>query len=342
MGSRLLCARIDEEGVMKNPFLRSAVAVAGGIIGFTLHGVAWSQPYPQRPIRLVVQGVASSAPDIITRPIAQRVSQSVGQPVIVDNRPGAAGMVAAQIAVSAAPDGYTLLVASSGTISIAPFLMKKQPYDPLTDLVAVTLIAVAPLIVSVHPSVPVASVKDLITLAKSRPNKVLIGTPGVGTVQHLTVEMFNHAAGVSLGHVPYKGGGAAVIDTVGGQIQLAITAIPAVLSHIHASRLRALGVSSAKRSSAVPSVPTIAESGLPGFEAVTWYAMYAPRNTPPKIIEKLYTETHKATEAPDVRSAAAQQGVDLEVKGPLALAEFQRIDMAKWQRTIRESNIVLE
>jgi tripartite-type tricarboxylate transporter receptor subunit TctC len=326
---------------MKNQF-RGSGALAGGLIGLALHGVTWSQTYPDRPIRLVVQGVASSAPDIITRPIAQRISQSVGQPVIVDNRPGAAGMVAAQIAVSAPPDGYTILVCASGTISIAPFLMKKQPYDPLVDLAPVTLVAIAPLIVTAHPSLPAASVKDLIALAKSSPKKILFGTPGVGSVQHLTMEMFNHATGVALGHVPYKSGASAVVDTVGGQIQLAVTSIPAVLPQIKASRLRALGITSAKRSSAVPSVPTIAESGLPGFEAATWYAMYAPRNTAAKIVDKLYAEMRKATEAPDVKSAATQEGVELEVKGPLALAEFQRLDMTKWQRIIRASNIVLE
>lgn len=326
---------------MKDSFVRW-VAMVGGLIGLALQGATWSQPYPYRPIRLIVQGVASSAPDIITRPIARRVSQSVGQSVIVDNRPGAGGVIAAQIAVSAPPDGYTFLVAAAGTISIAPFLMKKLPYDPLKDLAPVTLVAIAPLVVTAHPSVPAASVKDLIALAKSGTTKVLIGTPGVGTVQHLTVEMFNHAAGVSLGHVPYKGGGSAVIDTVGGQIQLAITSIPAVLLHIKASRLRALGITSARRSSAIPDVPTFAESGLPGFEATTWYAVYAPRNTPAKIVEKLYTEIREAAEAPDVKSAAAQEGVELDVKGPLPLAELQRIDMAKWQRIIRESNIVLE
>jgi tripartite-type tricarboxylate transporter receptor subunit TctC len=276
------------------------------------------------------------------RPIAQRVSQSLGQPVIVDNRPGGAGIVAAQIAVSAPPDGYTILVAASGTISIAPFLMKKRPYDPLEDLAPVTLIAVAPLIVTAHPALPITSVKDLIVLSKASPKKILYGTPGVGSIQHLTMEMFNHAAGVSLGHIPYKSGASAVIDTVGGQIQLAINAIPAVLPQIKASRLRALAVTSAKRSSAVPDVPTIAESGLPGFEAATWYGLYAPRNTPAKIIEQLYSEMRKATEAPDVKSVATQEGVVLEVDGPRALADFQRIEIAKWQRTIRDSKIVLE
>lgn len=326
---------------MKDPFVGS-VAVVAGIIGLALQGATWSQPYPNRPIRLIVQGVPSSAPDIITRPIARRVSQSVGQSVIVDNRPGAGGVIAAQIAVSALPDGYTFLVAASGTISIAPFLMKKRPYDPLEDLAPVTILTVAPLVVTAHPSVPAASVKDLIALAKSGSTRLQIGTPGVGTVQHLTVEMFNRAAGVSLGHVPYKGGGAAVIDTLGGQIPLVITSIPAVLPHVMASRLRALGITGAKRSPVIPDAATFAESGLPGFEAATWYAVYAPRNTPAKIIERIYTEIRQAAEAPDVKLTAAQQGVELQVTGALALTELQRTDMAKWQRVIRESNIAAE
>jgi tripartite-type tricarboxylate transporter receptor subunit TctC len=312
-----------------------------GMIGMLAHGLAWPQAYPDRPIRLVVQGSASSAPDIIMRPIAQRFSQAVAQPVIVDNRPGAAGVVAAQIVVSAPPDGYTILVAASGSISIAPYLMKKPPYDPRQDLAPVTLIAVAPLIMTAHPSFPAGSVKELIALARNR-TTILLGTPGVGSIQHLTLEMFNRASGVALTHVPYKSGASAVIDALGGQIQLALTAIPAVLPQIKAARLRALAVTSARRSSALPTVPTIAESALPGFDAATWYGMYAPRNTAVRIVEKLHAEMRKASETADVKSAAAEEGVELEVKGPRALAEFQQIDMGKWRKIIRESKIVLE
>jgi tripartite-type tricarboxylate transporter receptor subunit TctC len=250
--------------------------------------------------------------------------------------------VAAQIAASAPPDGYTVLVAASGTVAIAPLLMKNLPFDPLTDLTPVTMIAVAPLIVTAHPSVRAATIRDLIALAKSSPKKIMFGTPGIGSVQHLTMELFNRAAGVSLVHVPYKSGASAVIDTVGGQIQLAVTSIPAVLPHIRASRLQALGITSEKRSAVVPAVPTFDESGLPGFKAATWYAMYAPKKTSARIVDRLYIEVRKAAELPDVKSTAAQEGVDLQPAGPAALAQFQQVDMAKWQRVIGASHIVLE
>ena len=307
----------------------------------TLSETAWSQPYPVKPIRLIVQGAASSAPDVIVRPVAQRVSQAVGQPVVVENRPGGGGAVAAQIAVNAPSDGYTFLLAASGTISIVPFLMKKPPFA-VKDLAPVTLLAIAPLILTAHPSIRATSPAELIALAKSRPNQLLIGTPGVGTIQHLTVEMLNRAAGISLAHVPFKSGAAAVIGALGAQVQLALTAIPAVLAHIESSRLRAIAVTSAKRSPALPSVPTFNESGVAGFAAATWYGVYAPRKTAANAIDKMYGEMRKATDSPDVREAATREGVELEVTGPRALAEFQRIDMARWQKIIRELNIVLD
>ena len=326
---------------MNKAYWQSAALVAG-LLGSILNGVAWSQTYPDRPIRLVVQGLAASTPDIIMRPIARFLSQSLGQPVIVDNRPGAGGMVAAQTVMNSPADGYTILVASSGTMSIAPFLMKKQPYDPLGDFVPVTLVAIAPLIVTANPTLPASSMKELIALAKSDSRGIRYGTPGVGTVQHLTMEMLSQAAAVSLSHIPYKGGAAVVTDAMGGHVQLAITAIPAVLPQLKSTHLKALGVTSARRSPVLPEVPTIAESGLVGFEAATWYAMYAPRNTPAAIIDRLVTEMRKAADASEVKAVAAQEGVDLEVGGARTLEALQRADTAKWRRIIRESKIVLE
>ncbi len=308
-------------------------------------GTSWAQAYPARPVRLVLQTAAASTPDVIMRPIAKRFSESAGQQMIVDNRPGAAGVVAAQVVMNAAADGYTILLASSGAMSIAPFVAKKQPYDPFQDFSPVTLIAVAPLIVTAHPSLPVKSAKDLIALAKAQPRQILYASPGTATVQHLTIEMFGRAAGISMVHVPYKSGAPAVIDTVSGQVQLVITAVPAVLQQIKATRLRALAVTSVKRTAAVPDVPSIAESGVPGFESLTWYGIYAPKNTPTEIVQKLYGELRKATDDPGVKSAAVREGVDLEVNGARPLADFHRVDAAKWQKVIRElrdSNVVLE
>jgi tripartite-type tricarboxylate transporter receptor subunit TctC len=314
-------------------------------IALTTSGLSWAQAYPTRSVRLVLQTAAASTPDVLVRPIAKRLSESVGQQMIVDNRPGAAGIVAAQIVMNATADGYTVLLASSGAMSIAPFVAKKQPYDPFQDFSPVTLIAVAPLILTSHPSLPVKSAKELIELAKSKPKEILYASPGAATVQHLTIEMLSRAAGISMAHVPYKSGAPAVIDTVSGQVQLVITAVPAVLQQIKASRLRALGVTSIKRTAAVPEVPTIAESGVKGFESMTWYGIYAPKNTPAEIVQKLYGELRKATDDPGVKSTAIREGVDLEVHGPRPLGDFHRVDAARWQKVIRDlrnSNVSLE
>ena len=315
------------------------LAVGYGVLtviccGWVGGSLSWAQTYPARPVRLVLQTAAASAPDVLMRPIAKRFSESVGQQMIVDNRPGAAGVVAAQVVMNASADGYTVLLAASGAMSIAPFVAKKRPYDPFQDFSPVTLIAVAPLIVTAHPSLPVKSGKELIELAKARPKQILYASPGAATVQHLTIEMFSRAASISMVHVPYKSGAPAVIDTVSGQVQLVITAVPAVLQQIKAERLRALAVTGAKRSVAVPDVPTIAESGVQGFESLTWYGIYAPKNTLAEIVQKLYGELRKATDDPGVKSTAMREGVDLEVNG--ALADFHRVDAAKWQKVIHE------
>lgn len=305
-------------------------------------GTARAQPYPAKPLRLVLQGPPASGPDVIMRPIAQTLSESMGQPVIVDNRPGASGVIAAQAVAKSAPDGHTLFLGNASSFSIAPFLLKSKPYDPVADFTPVTLVVDAPLILTSHPAVPIVSVGELIKLAKARPGELHFGSPGSGTIQHLTMELFNRGAGIDLTHVPYKGGTPAVIDTVGGQVHLAITAVPAVISQVRASRLRPLAVTSAQRLASVPDVPTIAESALPGFECVQWYGLFLPKNAPSATVEKLYQEVRKATSVPAVRAAVAQEGAELRVTGPQALAQLLQRDMEKWQAVIRESNIALQ
>jgi tripartite-type tricarboxylate transporter receptor subunit TctC len=269
----------------------------------------------------------------------------LGQQFIVDNRPGGGGIVSAQITATSPADGYTVFLTGSGGVTIAPFLAKKRPYDPVQDFAPVTLVAIAPLIMTNHPSLPVRSVKDLVGLAKARPNQLIFASTGAGSVQHLTIEKFSRAAGINVVHVPYKGGAPAVMNTVSGEAQLVITAIPPVLSHIRSTRLRALAVTSSQRSSAVPEVPTVAESGLPGFESVTWYGMFAPKNTPAAIVDRLFNEIRKAADSTSVKSILAQEGLEPAVNGPRALADFHRADIARWQKVIRdlrESNIALE
>jgi len=276
------------------------------------------------------------------RPIAQKLSETLGQQVIVDNRPGAGSMIAAQLAAGSPPDGYTVLQASASGFSISPFLQKKLPYDPIHDFTPITLIATAPLMLTVHPSLPVRSVKDLISLARTKPGQLLYASNGKGSFSHLTTEMFARSAGITIVHVPYKGGTPAVIDTVSGNVQIVITAVPTLITQVRAARRRPLAVTSVKRSSAVPELPTVAESGLQGFESVQWYAVLAPKQTPAAITDKLYGEIRKAAESPAVRAPLAQEGAEMAVNGPQALAEFLRTDIAKWQKIIRESKIVLE
>ena len=319
-----------------------AGASVTAVAALLLTGPAWSQGYPAKAVRFVVIGPPAGGADVIARPVAQRMTESMGQSVLVDNRPGAGGIVGSQVVAGAPPDGYTILLATASGFSIAPFLGKKRPYDPTQDFAAVTLLATAPMMVTVHPSLPAKSVKELIGLAKARPRELLYASNGAGSFSHLTTEMFSRAAGISMVHVPYKGGTPAVIDTMSGATQVLITALPTLIAQVKTGRLRALAVTSGKRSSAVPDLPTVSESGLRGFESVQWYGVFAPRNTPPAIIEKLYVEIRKAAEGPAVKAPLSQEGADLVVTGPRTLAEFLREDIAKWQKVIREAGIVLE
>ncbi len=304
--------------------------------------IAHAQGYPAKPVRLVVGGPAGGGADVIMRPMAQRLSEQMGQQVIVDNRPGAGSIISGQIVMATPADGYTLLQASSSGFAVSPFLQKKQPYDPERDFTPVTMVAIAPMLITVNPALPVRSVKDLVGLAKAKHNQLLYGSNGQGSFSHLTTELFSRTAGISMTHVPYKGGTPAVIDTVSGQVQLIITALPTLISQVKASRLRAIAVTSTKRSSAVPDLPTVAESGYPGFESVQWYGVFAPKGTPSAITERLYYEIRKAGESPALKTPLAQEGAELIVNGPQQLAAYLNGEIAKWRKVIRDSNIVLE
>jgi len=302
----------------------------------------FAQSYPTKPIRLVVAGPAAGGADVIARPVAQKLSESLGQQVIIDNRPGAGTLIAGQITAASPPDGYTLLLGTVSTMCISPMLTQKPPFDSNQDFVPVTLLAAAGLMIAVHPSLSVKSVKELITLAKTRPNKLLYASNGAGSLSHLTTELFSRASGISMVHVPFKGGSPAVLDTIGGHTQLLITAIPTLIAQVKASKLRALAVTSSRRSNALPDLPTVAESGLVGFESTQWYAVFAPKNTPAKIVDKLNAELGRAADNSTVKVSLAQEGAELSVDGPQALANLLRADSAKWKKVIRKSNIVLE
>ena len=325
--------------------MRSGCRLALNFILFTealASGIAAAQGYPAKPVRLVTGGPPGGGADVILRPVAQRLSEQMGQQVIIDNRPGAGNVISVQIVKASPADGYTLLQATASGFSVAPFVLKRPPYDPERDFVPVTLIAKAPMMITINPALPVKSVKDLVALAKARPNQLLYGSNGLASFSHLTTELFSSSTGARMTHVPYKGGSPAVIDAVSGHVQVLITALPTLMAQVKASRLRALAVTSSMRSSAVPELPTLAESGYPGFESVQWFGVFAPRGTPAAIVERLYNEFRRAGESPTLKAPLAQEGAELVVTGPQALADFLRADIAKWRKVIKESNIVLE
>lgn len=305
-------------------------------------GVAQGQNYPSKPIRLIVAGSPAGGADILARPLANKLSESFGNQVIVENRAGGGGIPAAQAFLSTAPDGYTLFVANSVNMSISPALRAKLPYDPVKDFAPVTLFASAALMIAVHPSLPVKSMREMLALAKAKPKQILCASNGEGTIQHLTIEMLNRAAGVSLLHVPYKGGTPAVVETMGGQTQMIITAVPTLLTQVKAARLRALAITSGQRLLSLPDIPTVAESGFPGFESVQWYGIFAHLKTPVSVIERWSAEVRMAAESPAVKAGITREGAQSAVNGPQALAEFLRADIAKWRKVVKEANIVLE
>jgi tripartite-type tricarboxylate transporter receptor subunit TctC len=316
--------------------------VACCFVVWGVSGLSAGQGYPVKPVRIVAGAPAGGGADIILRPIAQRLSEALGAQFIIDNRPGAGSTIAAQLVASSPPDGYTLLQASASSFSISPFLFKKPPYDPVNDFTPVTLIATAPLLVAVHPSVPANSVKELVGLARSKPGRLFYASNGKGSFSHFTTEMFARAAGITMVRVPYKGGASAVMSTLSGESQVIVTAIPTLIAQVRASRLRALGVTSTGRSPIMPQTPTVSEAGVPGFESVQWYAIFAPKHTPMAIADKLFVEIRRAGESASVRSSLVQEGAEPAVNGPRALAEFHQADVARWRRVIRESDVVLE
>ena len=320
---------------MKTIMLK-VVAVLAASVALVAGGDAWGQNYPAKPVRFIIGGLPGTAPDVIARLIAPTMMESLGQSLILDNRGGGAGLLGAQITAGADPDGYTMLIVGGGSLVIVPYLSKVPPYDPVGDFTPVTLVTLAPLVVATNPSLPVKTVPDLVSLSKAKPKELHYGTPGVGSIHHLTIEMLNRAAGMSLSHVPYKGGPPAVIDTIAGRVQVVITTVIPVAPHIKASRLRAIAVTSAKRTNVYPDVPTVAESGVKGFESHQWFGVYAPKNTPLAVRERFFTELRKAIDKPATQAILDQEGQVLAVNGPKALTEFTKSETAKWRKIISQ------
>lgn len=299
---------------------------------------AAAQVYPGRAVRVIVPFPPSGGTDLFARTIAQKLSSTLGQQFIVDNRSGAGGMIGSEAVARAVPDGYVLLITSSSTHSISPHLTRKPVYDPLRDFAPVIVIAAAPNVLVVHPSLPVKTVKDLIAFAKARPGQVNYASTGPGTLSHLTGELFKLQAGVSMVHVPYKGGPPAVSDLMAGQVSMLFAAFPTVFGQVRAGRLRAVAVSGAKRASAVPDLPTVAET-LPGFESSQWYGMFAPAATPAAIINRLNTSIGKFLGDSDMRERFAVDGAEPVGGTPVEFAEFLRADYEKWGKVVKAADI---
>ena len=306
-------------------------------------GAVWAQepPYPAKPVRFVVGQSPGGATDIVARLVAAKMNETLGQSVVVENRTGAAGSIAAASVAKSPPDGYTILVVSS-SYAINPSLYATLPFDPQKDLQPVSLLAEAPFLLVVHPSLPAKSVKDLIALAKAKPATLTYGSGGNGSSGHLAGALFEGAARVKLLHVPYKGGGQALVDVLAGQITFMFASVLSSTPHVKQQRLRVLGVTSAKRSSAMRDVPTIAEAGLPGYATMTWYGLLGPAGLRPAVIERLSTAANKTVMSPELRERMLADGAEPIGSSP---AEFQKhigSEIAKWRKVVKSAGVTGE
>ncbi len=303
---------------------------------------ALAQAYPAKPIRMMIGFPPGGGTDIIGRIVAQKLGDALGQQIIVDNRGGASGQLAAELVSKAAPDGYTIMMAHITAISILPSLVSKLPYDAQKDFAPVSLSAIGPNLLVVHPSVPAKSVKELIALAKARPGQLQYASPGAGTVQHLAGELFKLQAKIDMLHVPYKGSGQSIVDLIAGQVQLDFDAVPPVINYVRQGRLRALAVTSAKRFSLLPDMPTVEEAGVPGFDMSTWWGIVAPAAVSKDIVNKLNSEMVKAIRQPDAKEKIAGVGADTVGNTPEEFAGFIRSETEKYARIVKSANIKLD
>ena len=301
---------------------------------------AWSaEQYPVKPIRLIVGFAPGGANDLVARAVAVRLGPRLGQQVVVENRAGAGGNIGTELVARAAPDGYTLLLASVASFAMSPALLGKVPFDPINDFAPVAQTALVTSLLSAHPSLPAVSLKQFVALAKRAPGKVNYATPGVGSVAHLTAELFWNTAGVKLNHIPYKGGGPAVVDVTAGHVESIFSLISTQTPHVRAGKLHALAVGSAKRSAALPQVPTIAESGYPGFEASGWLGLAFPARTPRAIVDRVYKETAAVLNMREVQTQLEDLGLDAEALDPDAFHARIKADYARWGKLVREAGI---
>jgi tripartite-type tricarboxylate transporter receptor subunit TctC len=321
--------------------LHSRLTIAGLVAAALVTPLSHAQTeaYPSRPVRMIVPFPPGGSTDIMARVVAQKLTEKLGQQVIVDNRGGAGGTIGMNIAAKAPPDGYTLMMSTSITHTVGASLYAKLPYNVLTDFAPITLAASVPLLFVVNPGVPAKSVKELIQLAKAKPGQLNYASPGSGTSGHLAAEMFKSMAGVDIVHVPYKGGGPAVVDLIGGQVQMLILSAVATLPHVKTGKLRALAVTGLARSPKLPDIPTVSESGLPGYEVVLWYGVSAPAKTPASIVNRLNQDIVAIMQSTEMRERLASEAGQPVGNTPEQFEKIIRADVAKWAKIVRESGI---
>lgn len=300
---------------------------------------AAERSYPHKPIRIVVGQAPGGATDIVARSLAVKLTEALGQSVVIDNRSGAAGSIGSAIVAKSAPDGYTALIVSS-TYTINPSLYRKLPFGPVKDLQPVTLIASSPFLLMVHPSIPAKTTKELIALAKMKP--LTYGSGGIGSSGHLAAELFSSMAGVEFTHVPYKGAGPALIDTLGGQVNLILSSIVSGMPFAKSGKLRALAITTRARSIAMPDLSTIAESALPGYDFSSWYGLMVPTGTPKQIAGRLYTETTQALRTPDLRQRLSNEGCEPVGNTPAEFAAYIALEMTRWAKVVKASGMQAE
>jgi len=319
-----------------NTRIRALIALA---LVFCLPAIATAQTYPAKPIRLIVPFPPGGGNDVIARAMAQKLGERYGQQVIVDNRAGANGIVGLQALMQSAPDGYTLGVGAAGPMAVNPTLYEKLPYDPIRDFSAITNMVNFPLLLVAHPSLPAKTTRELIALAKAKPGTIYYSSPGSGNSGHLAGELFNAMAGVKIVHVPYKGQGPALADLLAGQVQLLFSSIPSVLPFVQQSKLNAIAVGSARRIPSLPDVPTIAESGVPGYEAYSWVGMIGPAHMPKELVTRLSRDINDILKQKDFADKLTREGALPDGDGPEQFTAYIKAENDKWGAVVRSANI---
>jgi tripartite-type tricarboxylate transporter receptor subunit TctC len=322
------------------PRLRTILLTAAGFL-LALTAAAAAQDYPTKPVRLIIPFPPGGSNDVVGRLIATKLGEQLGKQVVVENRAGAGGTIGTELAAKAAPDGYTLQIVSIAH-AVNPWLYGKLPYDPIKSFTPIAILASGPNVLAINPTLPVNSVKELVALAKQKPGELQYASAGVGSFQHLGGELFKLEAGVNMLHVPFKGGGPAMIDVIGGHTRLLFSSLVQTTPHIRTGKLKALGVGGAKRSPVLPDVPTIAEAGVPSYEAVNWWGLVAPAGTPAPIIARLHKAVQEVQNAPDVQKQFDSEGAEIVRMSPAEFGDFMEKQMARWGRVVKEAGITAQ